>query len=178
VTVGRLDIAVFMGLAGIGSLRLDLVIIHQGAVPAAELAILGEVVDRRAEAVATMLAGYASQFPKGLLQPAAYGFERFGKANRGELPVGIGQGKMIQQVIQRLMVDGNAQGVHAGEVGSAQSARIVNLGEHDGPAGSMQPPPVPDPALEGPPLGIGKPARIALLQPAEQGKGPQSRLQL
>lgn len=75
VAVRRFDVAVLVRLARISPLRLDLVVVHQVTVTPTKLAIFREVVDRRAEAVAAMLAGHAAQFPKGLLESAAEGLE-------------------------------------------------------------------------------------------------------
>ena len=109
MAVRRFDIAILMRLASIGALRLDLVVVHQIAISPAKLALFREVVHRRAEAVAAMLARHAAQFPKGLLESAADGLERFGKADRRKLPIRVREREVIQQVVERLSVDGDAQ---------------------------------------------------------------------
>ena len=178
VAVRRLDVAVLMRLAGVRPLRLDLIVVHQVAVPPAKLALFRQVVDRRAQAVAAMPAGHAAQLPKGVLDSAAHGLERFGEADGREFPVRVGEGEVVQQVVQRLAPDGDSQRVHVGEVRRPQPARIVDLGKHDGLPWAAQPPPVADAALQRPALRIGEPARPALLEPGEEGERPQPRFGL
>jgi len=137
VAVRRLDIAVLMRLADIGPLRLDLVVVHQVTVTPPKLAIFREVVDRRAETVAAMPARRAAQFPKGLLESAAESLERFGKADRRKLPVRVREREVIQQVVEGLAIDRDAQRVHAGEVRRPQPARVMHLGKHDVLMGSV-----------------------------------------
>jgi hypothetical protein len=84
-----------MRLARIGSLRLDLVVVHQVAVTLTKLAIFRKVVDRRGETVAAMPARHAAQFPEGLLDSAADGLEGFGKTDRRELPVRVREREVI-----------------------------------------------------------------------------------
>jgi hypothetical protein len=164
-----------MRLAGIGSLGLDLVVVHQIAVTATELTVFRKVVNCRAEAVAAMPARHTSQLPKGLLEPAAHRLERLGEADRDELPIRVREREVIQQVIERFPGDGNAQCIHAGEVRGAESARVVNLRKDDALAGAVEPAPIPYAPLEGASLRVGESTGIALLEPAEQGERPQPR---
>ena len=62
----RLDVAILMRLADIDALWIDLVVIHQVAVTLAKLAVLREVVDRRAEAVGAVLCRPRRPTPKTL----------------------------------------------------------------------------------------------------------------
>lgn len=71
VAVRRLHVAVLMRLAGVGPLRVDLVVIHQVPIAHAKLAILGEVVHRRAKAVAAVPSRHAAQRPQRFLESAA-----------------------------------------------------------------------------------------------------------
>lgn len=87
VAVRGLHVAVLMRLAGVGSLRLDLVVIHQVAVTRAELAVLRKVVDCRAEAIAAMPSRRAAQAPQCFLESAAERLERFREAHADELPI-------------------------------------------------------------------------------------------
>lgn len=172
VSVRGLHIAVLMRLAGVGPLRLNLVVVHQILVARAKLTVFRKVVDRRAEAVAAVLARRSAQFPDRLLKPAAHGLERFGEADRHEFPIRVREGEVIQQMVEWLSVDRDPQRVHAGEVGCPQVARMMNLREHHVLVRALQPTPVADPPLEGAPLRVGKPAGVAVLQPAKQGERP------
>ena len=165
-------ILIVLQRSGLANQRLDLIVVHQVTVPRAKLAIFRKVVDRGAEAVAAMLARYAAQFPKGLLQPAADGLERFGKANRHELPIRVREREVIEQMIERLSVKGDSQRVHVGKVRRPQPAWIMHLGKHDGLVGAMKSTPVAYAPLEGPSLRVGKPTGIALLEPGEQRERP------
>lgn len=49
----------------------------------------------------------------------------------------------------------------------------MHLRKHDAPIRSVQSAPVAYAALEGPPLRVGKPTGIALLEPAEERERPQ-----
>jgi hypothetical protein len=173
MTVRRFDVPILMRLAGVGPLGLDLIVVHQVAVSPPKLAVFRKVVDRRAEAVATVPGWHAAQFPKGLLESAADRLERFGKADRHELPIRVGEGEVIQQVVERLAIDGDSQRVHVGEVRRPQPAGLMHLGKHDRLMGAVQTTPVADATLEGPPLRVGKPTRMALLEPGEKSERPQ-----
>jgi len=167
-----------MRLANVDPLRLDLVVVHQVLVTLAKIPLRREIVDRGAQAVAAMPPRHAVQLPQGLLESAAQCLERFGEADHGELPIRVGEREVIQQVVERLAVDRDAQRVHVGEVRCPQPARVMHLRKDDLLVGAMQPTPVPHPPLECPPLRVREPAGIALLQPGEQSERPQSRLPL
>ncbi len=106
--MGRLDVTVLVGLANVDPLRNDSVVLHQVAISRVELAIVGKVVDRRAQTIAAMLARHASQLPQSVLQTAAEGLEGLGETNRNGLPIGVGQREMVEQVIERLTGDRDA----------------------------------------------------------------------
>lgn len=176
VTVRRLDVAVLMRLAGVGPLRLDLVVGHQVAVACAKLAIFREVVHRRAEAVATVPSRHAAQSPQRFLESSAERLERFREADRDRLPIRVGEREVIQQVVQRLAGDGDAQRIHVREVRCCQIAGVVDLREHDRTPRSMHAAPLAHPPFKRPPLRIGELAGISVLEPREEGERPQSRL--
>lgn len=178
MTMGRLDVAVLVGLANVDPLRNDSVVLHQVAITRVELAIVGKVVDRRAQAIAAMLARHASQLPQSVLQTAAEGLEGLGETNRNGLPIGVGQREMVEQVIKRLTGDRNPQGIHVREVRRAQVAGKVDLGKHDFPVRSTSSSPRPNATLQGPPLGIGILSRVLLLEPFQEREGTQLRLGL
>lgn len=176
MAVRRFDVAVLMRLADVDPLRLDLVVVHQVAVTLAKLAVLREVVDRRAEAVAAMSPRHAVQLPHRLLESAAHRLERFREADRSELPIRVREREVIQHVLERPAVDRDAQRVHVREVRRPQPAGIMHLRKDDLLVGAVQAAPVAHPPLERSPLRVGESAGIALLQPGEQGERPQPRL--
>jgi len=163
----RFHVAVLMRRSGVDPLGLDLIVVHQVAVTAAKLPVFREVVDRRAEAVATMPGGHAAQLPKRLLHSAADRFERLAETDRDEFPVGVRQREVIEQVGEGLAGDRDAQRVHAREVRGRQAAGIVDLRKHHFLARPLGAAPLTHAALEGPPLRLREPAGILLLEPAE-----------
>lgn len=175
MSVRRFDVAVLMRLAGVGSLRLDLVVIHQVAIACAKLAIFREVVHRGAEAVAAMPSRHAAQLPERLLESAAERLEGFGEAHAGRLPIRVGERDVIQQVVERLAGDRDVQPIHVREVRSRQVARVVDLRKHDGPPWSVRAAPLPNTSLERPPMRVGKLPGIPVLEPREKRERPQPR---
>lgn len=98
-----------MRLAGVGPLRLDLVVIHQLAVTRAKLAIHREVVHCGAEAVAAVPSRHAAQLPQRLLEPAAERLKGFGEADADGLPIRVRKREVIQQVLELLAGDRDGQ---------------------------------------------------------------------
>ena len=178
VAMRRFDVAVLIRRSDVDPLRRDLIVVHQVAVTLAKLPVLRQVVDRRAEAVAAVGARRAPELPKGLLETVAHGLERFRETDRGKLPVRVGEREVIQQMVERLAVDGDPQRIHVREVRSPQPARGMHLRKDDLLVGTMQAAPIADSPLEGPPLRLGESAGIALLQPAEERERPQPRFGL
>jgi len=121
---------------------------------------------------------HAAQLPQRFLESAAERLKRFREADRDKLPIRVGEHEVIQQVVQRLAGDRDAQPVHVREVRGRQIARVVDLREHDRPRRSVRAAPVADSPLERPPLRVGKLLGIPILEPREEGKGPQPRLGL
>lgn len=178
VAMGRFHIAVLVGLASVDPLRIDPIVLGQVAVPGMELAIFREIVDRRAQAVAAMLARHPAQLPQGPLQTAAEGLEGLGKTNRNGFPIGIGEREVVEQVIERLPPDRDPQRVHVREVRCGQGAGSVDLGKDDFPVRPARSPPSPNSTFKRPPLGIRITSLVLLLKPPEEGKGTQLRLGL
>jgi hypothetical protein len=85
---------------------------------------------------------------------------------------------VVDQVGERLPLEGHAQLVHAAEVGGAQAPWLGDLGEEHFSGRPVLGLPLPHPPLQGaarpPPVAL----RILLLQPPEQGLGLQGRLAL
>jgi hypothetical protein len=133
---------------------------------------------RQRHAVGAVPCGRAAHFPEGVLQPLTQAGEALGEAQRHVLPVGGGEHEVVDQVREGLPLDGYTQFVHAAEVGGAQAARLVDLGEEHLSGRPVLGLPLPHPPLQGAahplPVALG----ILLLQPAQQGLGLQGRLAL
>jgi hypothetical protein len=111
------------------------------------------------------------------LQALAEALETFGEADRAALPVGIGEHEVIDQVVEGLAKDGDAEFRHAGEVALGEPPRLVNLGEEDLLGRSFEDAPLFDPPLQGPELDVRKSAGKAALQVEEQGFGLEPRVE-
>ena len=81
---------------------------------------------------------------------------------------------MVDQVGEGHAVDGHAQAGAMREVGGAQPAGLVDLGEEHLLGRAVQGPPLLDAALQGPQLAVGEAAGETALQVVEQGFGLQS----
>jgi hypothetical protein len=148
VVMRRLGIAVFMGLSNIDPLGREAVVGQKIAISGLELPRRGEVVDGGGEAVAAMSSGNATEFPESVLQAIGECLERLGQADGDGLPVGVSENEVVDQVIEGLPCNGDAERVHVGEVGSSEIARVMNLSEDGEFAGSVCGPPLPNSPLE------------------------------
>ena len=154
VPVGRLVVAVLVGLTHVDPLSGQTVVFKQVPVACVELALGREVVDGRRQTVRAMTNGHAAEFPQGVLDAIGEGFERLRSAERDRLPVGITQHEVIHEVIERLPLDGDREAVHRGEVAGGQITGVVNLLELDVVCDSVRGLPLPDPALECASVGV------------------------
>jgi hypothetical protein len=175
VTVRRLRVAVLVWLTDIDPLAQHPVMVQQGLVSSPKLALLGEVVDRRAEAVAAMPARHASQFPEGVLQAVRQGLEGLRRTQRHRFPVRVREHEMIRQMLEAFPGDRDSQGVHVGEVRSRQVARMMDLAEHHFSSRTAARPPVSDASFQGPAVtGLELPG-VLLLKPLENRFGLKPR---
>jgi hypothetical protein len=176
VAVGRLGVAVLVRLAGVDPLAGQPVVVEQVAVAGLEFPRRRQVVDGRRQAVAAVLAGHPAEFPQGVLQAVGERLERLGRAHRHRLPVRVREDEVVHQVVERPTGDGDAEAVHASEVGRGQVAGRVHLAE-DGQLGrSDGGPPLPHPPLERAAVGVEELAGVPPAEPVEQGLGHQPRL--
>jgi hypothetical protein len=88
--------------------------------------------------------GSAAQLGQGVLQTVAEALEALGEADAAGLPVRVGQHEVVDQVRQRLAVDGHLQAGRVREVGGAQVAGLVDLAEEDLLGRTVQGPPLLD----------------------------------
>lgn len=124
-----LDVAILVGLSRLDRLGFEAVMRRQSLVSPGEYLGLRIGIDRRGQAIGAMPLGNSSQFPQGVLQPFAEALETLGEADRASFPVGVGQHEVIDQVVERLAGDGDAESAHVGEITFGESPRLVGLCE-------------------------------------------------
>ena len=169
--VTLLDVAVPVRLPGGDGLGPQAVMRQQRPVSLREPLGVGVGLDGRTEAVGAVLPWGPSQLPQGVLQPVAQALPALREADRAGLPVGVGRHEVIDQVVERLAGDGDAESGHVGEIRGAKQPRLVDLcGEHLLGRPFQGAPPF-DPPLEGAQLPMGVAAREAALQVEEEGLG-------
>ncbi len=93
--------------------------------------------------------GNAAQLGQGILQAVTEALEALGEADRAGLPVRVGQHEVVDQVRERLAVDGHLQAAGVREVGGAQVAGLVDLAEEHFLGRPVQGAPLLDVALQG-----------------------------
>jgi hypothetical protein len=172
-----LDVAILVGLSWLDRLAFQPVMLEQPLVSACEHLGLGVAVDRGGQAIGTMPLGDSSQFPQGVLQALAEALEALGEADGAGLPVGVGEHEVINQVVERLAEDGDAELGHAGEVALGEPARLVGLREEHLLGRPLEGPPLFDPSLQAPELDVGEPPGEAALQVEEEGLGLEARVE-
>jgi hypothetical protein len=172
-----LDVAILVGLSRLDRLAFDLVMREQSLVSSSEHLGFGVAVDRGGQAIGAMSPGDSSQFPQGVLQTFAEALETLGETDGAGLPVGVGEHKVIDHVVERLAEDGDAELGHTGEVTLGEPPRLMNLGEEDLLGWPFEGPPLFDPALQATELDIGEAAREASLQVVEESLGLEPRVE-
>ena len=175
--VTLLDIPILVGLSRLDRLAFEPVMGEQSLVASGEHLRVGIAVDRRGQAIGAVTPGDSSQFPQGVLQPFAEALEALGEADGAGLPVGIGEHEVIDQVVERLAEDGDAELDHAGEIALGEPTRLVDLGEEDLLGRPFQGSPLLDPSLQAPELDVGEPTGTAALQVEEEGLGLEARVE-
>jgi hypothetical protein len=171
-----LDVAILVGLSRLDRLSFEAVMRKQCLVSPSKHLCVWIVVDRGGQAIGAVSPGDSSQFPQGVLQPFAEALEALGEADRAGLPVGVGEHEVIDQVVERLAEEGDAELGHAGEVTLGESPRLVDLREEHLPGRAFEGTPPFDPALQAPELDVGEPAGTAALQVEEEGLGLEPRV--
>jgi len=175
--VTLLDIPVLVGLPGLDRLAFEPVVREQSLVSPGEHLGFGIAVDRRGQAIGAVPFGDPSQFPQGVLQSLAEALEALGEADGAGLPVGVGEHEVIDQVVERLAEDGDAELGHAGEVALGEPTRLMDLGEEDLLGRPFEGSPLFDPTLQATELDVGEPPREAALQVEEEGLGLEPRVE-
>ncbi len=172
-----LDVAILVGLSRLDRLTFEPVMGEQSPVASGEHLGFGGAVDRGGQAIGAVSPGNSSQFPQGVLQALAEALEALGEADGAGLPVGIGEHEVIDQVVERLAKDGDAELGHAGEVALGEPTRLMDLREEDLLGRPFEGTPLLDPTLQATELDVGEPPRIAALQVEEEGLGLEARIE-
>jgi hypothetical protein len=172
-----LDIAILVGLSWPDRLTFEPVMREQSPVSPSEHLRVGVAVDRRGQAIGAVTPRDSSQFPQGVLHPFAEALEALGEADSAGLPVGIGEHEVIDQVVERLAEDGDAELVHAGEIRFGEPTRLVDLREVHLLGRPFEGSPLFDPTLQAPELDVGEPAGKSALQVEEEGLGLEARVE-
>ena len=172
-----LDVAILVGLSRLDRLAFEPVMREQSLVSSSEHLGFGVAVDRGGQAIGAVSPGDSSQFPQGVLQALAEALEALGEADGAGLPVGVGEHEVIDQVVERLAEDGDAELGHAGEVALGEPTRLVDLGEEDLLGRPFEGTPLFDPPLQATELDVGEPPRKAALQVEEEGLGLEARVE-
>jgi hypothetical protein len=171
------DIPVLVGLPRLDRLAFEPVMREQSLVSPGEHLGFGIAVDRRGQAIGAVPFGDPSQFPQGVLQSLAEALEALGEADGACLPVGVGEHEVIDQVVERLAEDGDAELGHAGEVALGEPTRLMDLREEDLLGRPFEGPPLFDPTLQATELDVGEPTGKAALKVEEEGLGLEARVE-
>jgi hypothetical protein len=176
--VALLGVAVLVGLPRLNRLGRDAVMREQGVISSRERLRIGIGVHRGAHAVGAMPSGNPSQLPKGVLQPFAQALEALAEANRAGFPVGVREHEVIDEVVEGLADDRDAEFGHVGEVGSGEPPRLMILREVHLLRRPLQGAPGLDSPLQTAELTVGKAPWKAPLQVEEQGFGLEPGIEL
>ena len=168
--VALLDVPVLVAVPGLDRLPVEAVVREQRPVALCELGTRRARRDRGREPVGAVNEGHAAEFGQRVLQPVGQRLERLGEAHGAGLPVRVGEHEVVDQVLERLPVDGHPQVGHVGEVGRTQPPGRVDLGEEHFLRRSVARPPRLDAPLERAELAIGEPPGVLALELPEQGQ--------
>ena len=172
--VALLHVAVLVRLRRVDRLALQAVVPQQRLVAPLKGRPITAGRDRGRQGVGAMHPRDPAQLGQGILQAVAEALEALREADRAGLPVRVGQHEVVDQVGERLAVDGHLQAAGVREVRGAQVAGLVGLAEEHLLGRPVQGPPLPDVALQGAQLPVGKAAGVLALQPLEHGLGLQA----
>lgn len=175
--VALFDVPVLVAVPGLDRLPFEAVVLQQRLVPLGELRTRRARRDRGREPVRAVNERHAAEFRQRVLQPVGQRLERLGEAHRAGLPVRVRQHEVVDQVLERLAVDGHPQVGQVREVGRAQPTGRVDLGEEHFLRGPVGGPPGLDPPLERAELSVGEPPGVLPLELPEEGQRFQPRVE-
>jgi hypothetical protein len=170
-SVSLFAIPVLVRAGRIGGLGHQTIVPQQRLVTRRVLRAVAVVVHRQGHAVRAVTRGTAADLPQGVLQPFAQAGEALREAQRHVLPVRVGEHEVIEQVRQRLALDGHAQAVHVGEIRGTQPARLMHLAEEDFLGRSMLRLPPAHAPLQRPSLTVPVLGGVFALQPVQERPG-------
>lgn len=168
--VALFDVAVLVPAPGPDRLPVEAVVREQRPIALGELRTRRARRDRGREPVGAVNGGHPAEFRQRVLQPVGQRLERLGEAHRAGLPVRVGQDEVVDQVLERLAVDGHPEVGHVGEVGRTQPTGRVDLGEEHFLRRPVGGPPRLDPPLERAELSVREATGVFSLELPEQGQ--------
>lgn len=115
------------------------------------------------------------QFPHRSLKSGDEGLEALRATDHAGLPVRVRQDKVIEEVLEGLAIQRDAQRPHGGKIALRIFARAMNLRKHHLPIRPVDGPPAPDPALQRAKLALGQGHLGASPQGLEDCGGLESR---
>jgi hypothetical protein len=174
LAMALLHVAVLVRPRRVDGLALQAVVVQQALIALLKRVPIAAGRHRRRQRIGAVYLRHAAQFRQRILQPCAEALEALGKAQRARFPVRVGQHEVVEQVRQRLPVDGDPQARAVREVGRTQPTGMMHLGEEHFLGRPRQSPPLFDAPLQSPQLAIGETARVLALQPGEQRQGFQA----
>jgi hypothetical protein len=181
VTVLALDGAVLVRHPGVVACRCHLVMGAQRLVAAGLVGagVIVEVAERGGQAVGPVLGRHAAEGPKRVLQTDGERGEAFAAEHRlGMFPTGVGQGEVVEPVIEPLAGDADPSVAHVGEVRQSLLSGDVVLPEDHLPVGAVFGAPGANPALQAAAQPVPVVIGVAALHFLEQRDRPQAGLGL
>jgi hypothetical protein len=155
--MGLFHIAILMAAAGHVRVWPHPIVIQHLPIPLVEgPAAFAQVMGGGRQIVRPVDSGHPSQFPDRCLKPGDQRLETLGHTERAGLPVRVREDEVIEEVIERLAVERDAQRPHGREIALRVFARSVDLREHHLPLGPVGGPPASDPALQRAELAVGQ----------------------
>lgn len=162
-----LDVAILIAMPRLNLLRRHAAMRHQAFVTLRELFLIRGVVHGQAHPIGAMPLGHGAQLPQRVLQPFAQALETLREADRRRLPVRVGQHKVVNQMVEALLLDRHVELVHRREVRRAEPAGFMHLREEHFLGRPPESAPTLQVPLQRPQLAVQEAARIAPPQLAE-----------
>jgi hypothetical protein len=171
VPVSRLVVPVLVRLPHVDPLARHPVVVQQIPIPLLEFPLRRQVVDGRTQTVAAVASRNTAEFPDRVLESVRQRLERFRGTHRHRFPIRVRQHEVVDEVVERLTLNGDGQIIHGREVGTGEIAGVMDLREHRLAARSERGPPVSHLSLESPPVARVELTGILRLHPREERFG-------
>ena len=111
---------------------------------------------------------HATEFPQGVLQTIGKSLKRLGHADTHRFPVRVGQDEVVDQMVERLTSDRDAEGIHVREIGGGEISGLMHLSKDGEFARSVATPPLPDAAFKRAAVGIEELTGALLAEPIKE----------